>query len=51
MARRLDPSCRRRLYAGVTSVVLLALVGSNARADGPSIEPAHLPRIGTVDER
>ena len=46
-----------RLYAGLTSDVVLVLVGSsllvgsNARADGPSIEPAHLPRIGTVGER
>src|SRR4030088_714389 len=37
--------------AGVTLVFLLALACSGTLAAGPSIEPANLPRIGTVDER
>jgi Glycosyl hydrolase family 79, N-terminal domain len=39
------------LCARVTLVFLLALACSGTLAAGPSIEPANLPRIGTVDER
>ncbi len=36
---------------GMISALLVALACSQALADGPSIDPAKLPRIGTVDER
>jgi hypothetical protein len=37
--------------AGATGALLLALACSGALAEGSSIEPASLPRIGAVDER
>jgi glycosyl hydrolase family 79 len=39
------------LYGCVASALLIAPGGTKALADAPSVAPASLPRIGTIDER
>jgi Glycosyl hydrolase family 79, N-terminal domain len=48
---RKRPSVDAEFCAGMVAASLVALACSGALADEPSIDPANMPRIGTVDER